>query len=61
MVQSKKKGTDNRPEEKAPRLKAEARKGRWTAYIIVSVVVIIILIVVGVFYYQESHYRNQNR
>ena len=53
MVQSKKKGTDNRPEEKAPRLKAEARKGRWTAYIIVSVVVIIILIVVGVFYYQE--------
>jgi len=55
MAQSKKKETDNRSVEKAasPKAVAEARKGRWTPYIIVSVVIIVILIVVGVFYYQE--------
>ncbi len=54
MVPSKKRA-DNKSVEKAPSTKAtdEARKGRWTPYIIASAVIIVILIVVGVFYYQE--------
>ncbi len=56
MSQSKKKGTANRPAEKAPGSKATDRdqKGRWTTYIIIaSVVVAVILIIFGFFYNQE--------
>jgi len=56
MSQSKKKGTANRPAEKASDSKATDRdqKGRRTTYIIIaSVVVAVILIIFGFFYNQE--------